>query len=871
MRLWTFTLLISIYFFYSQTSIAGGIRGTIKNTKGEVMPYTSILVKNTSIGTMANEDGKYEVTLKPGTYELQFQYLGYQVLNKSVEVGDEYVTVDVTMQEAVVQLNEVQVGSSDEDAAYTIMRKTISMARFHMLEVDSWSARTYVKGTFRVIDVPFLLKGALKKSNIQVGTTYVLESINEISFQQPDKVKEKAVSIRSNLPPGTQPAINFAQLNIYQPAFFGIILPLSPKAFNYYRFTYEGGFEENGKWVNRIKVTPKIKGQNVIEGSIYIVDQLWSIHSYRFKFTDENGINYNLQQIYNLTQDVWMPIQSEITVKANMFGAEGEARYVTSVRNYQLKINPKYHQQPVVVDEKIDKEKAAEVRKQKINTETALKQKELTRKQLRQLSREMEREDRKERKERGEDVTVMRDYSFNVDTLARKRPSSFWEDERQVPLTDTEIKGYKQADSLYKANEDKIKKDSIKSLPRFRFTHLIFGHTYNYGKQPENEWYPRTFSFDSPLLNLNNPDYFIWNNMGFFNTVEGTVLRTRMRYTERVNKDSRWSLEGNLRYSFERNHLNGGLTFSRGNQQQSFSVSAGHNIFQFNGNNPIPEGVNTVNTLLWERNYMKIYEKTFASVQWNKRFTEKVSFSTSIAFEHRDRLVNRTEYSWFDFKKRELTSNDPSNIELQDQTAFPDHNAWIWASSLTIRPFAKAGIYNGRRYLINNNSPVFTINNRSGFGDVHFNQLELSVGDEFRLLRGGFRYLVRGGLFYGPQKPNYLIDFKHFNGNRTRFQPEGFDFFRLLDYYNYSTTHNYLQAHASQQINRLLFTQFTSLRLYGIRENLFVNALLTTETNVYEVGYGFRGLLKILGAEIVTTFQNGRYVQTGFRLRLGFN
>jgi hypothetical protein len=871
MKVAIFTLFTFVFLICSHTSRAGGVRGTITNTKKDRMPFASIVVKGTGIGTMANEDGKYEISLKPGTYELQFQYLGYQVLTRTVEIKDDFITLDVVMEEAVVQLNEVKVGSDGEDPAYTIMRKTISMARFHSLEVDSWSARTYVKGSFRVVDVPFLLERPLKKNNIQVGTTYVLESINDLSFRQPDVVKEKAISIRSNLPPGTQPSINFAQLNIYQSNFVGIVLPLSPKAFAYYRFTYEGGFEERGQWINRIRVTPRTKGQNVVEGSIYIVDQLWSVHSYRFGFTDENGIKYNLQQIYTPVQEVWMPIQAEITVKANLFGAEGEARYVTSVRNYQLQINPKYHQKPVVVDEKIDKEKAAEIRKQAIDTETALKQKELTRKQLRKLSREMEKEDRRERKDRGEDVTVLRDYSFQVDTLARKKPSGFWDEERQVPLTDTEIKGYQQADSLYKANEEKIKKDSLKNLPKFRLMHLLFGHTYNYGKQTENEWYPRTLSFDTPLLNLNNPEYFINNTLGYYNTVEGVVLRTRARYTERMSKNLRWSLEGNLRYSFGRDRLNWGLAYNYGKNSHSVTLSAGRNIFQFNPSNPIPEGVNTTNTLLWERNYLKIYEKVYASVQWYRRFTEQVAVTTSFSFEHRTRLANITEKSWFNYEKRTFTSNDPQNIETNNQTVFPDHNAWIWQTQLTIRPFAKAGIYNGRRYIINNNSPIFTLSNRSGFGDVRFNHLEAGVSDEFRLLKGEFKYLVRGGTFYGPDKPQYLMDFKHFNGNQTRWQPEGFDFFRLLDYYNYSTTQNYLQGHARLQLNRLLLTQFTSLRLYGIKEYVFANALATTQTNVYEVGYGFGGFLKILGAEVVTTFQNGKYVQTGFRLKLGFN
>ncbi len=851
-----------ILFFLTGVSmvLAGGVQGTIRTAKGEPMPYASILVKNTSFGTMANADGQYEINLNTGSYEIQFQYVGYQTLVKVVEIGTAIITLDVTLAEEVVQLNEVKVGTGNEDPAYTIMRKSISMARFHMLEVDSWSARTYVKGTFQVLDIPFLLKGTLKKNNIEVGTTYVLESINEISFKQPNTIREKVVSIRSNLPPGTKPAINFAQLNLYRPNFLEVVSPLSPKAFAYYRFAYEGGFEDRGHWINRIRVIPRTRGQDTFEGTLYIVDNLWSIHSFHFSYIDENSINYQVQQIYSPVQDVWMPIQSEAKVSANLFGAKGEARYVTSARNYQLKVNPKYHQQPVVVDEKIDKEKAAAAKKQTIDPSLALQQKELTRKQLRKLVKNMEKEDRKDRKEKGEDVHVVRDYAFDIDTLARKKTASFWEEERQVPLTDIEVKGYKQADSLYKANGEKIKKDSIRNLPAFRVRHLIFGKTYLYGKETENEGYPTRLEFDSPIFHI--------NNLGFFNTVEGYVLRSRAKYTHRIEKDLRWSLEANARYSFARNHLNGGLTFYRGNLKNSFQVVALRNVFQFNAANPISEAVNTVYTLLREENYLKLYEKTAVGIQWYHRFIEPLTLTTAVSYEQRTHLTNYATRGWVDRESRAFSSNDPENQELNNQTAFPDHQVWLWTTAINFQPFAKAAIYNGRRYRVNNNSPILTLYNRSGFGDTRFNQLELRLSDRARLLKADFEYLVKGGTFYGPEKPQYLMDFKNFNGNQTIFQTGGLENFRLLEYYKYSTTQSYLEAHASWQPQRLLFTYFTPLRLYGIQENIFVNTLFSNQTQLYEVGYGFKGLVKLFGAEVVTTFQDGKYVQTGVRVRL---
>ncbi|MBC7893632.1 MAG: carboxypeptidase-like regulatory domain-containing protein [Sphingobacteriaceae bacterium] len=847
---------------HAQTS---GVRGAVKNSKGERLPFAAIQVKGTTIGTLANEEARYEISLPPGSYELQFQFLGHKTTLQRVEIKADFQTLDMTLEEVAFNLAEVKVGQGSEDPAYTIMRKAISMARFHQLEVDTWSARTYVKGTFRITDVPFLGKSLLKKANLAVGTTYVLESINELSFRQPNTVKEKVISVRSNLPPGAQPSINFARFSFYSPRFGDLISPLSPQAFSYYRFEYQGNYEEHGKTINKIRVRPRSRGQYVFDGTLNIVDGTWSLHSLAFAFVDENGFNYNIRQLMTPVQDVWMPVSSEVNVRISYLGAKGEGRYVTSVRNYQVKVNPKYHQVPDLVDEKVSKADAQALRGQKLDPKLGVAKKEVTRKQFKKMVRELEKEDIKELKKKGEDVAVVRDFSYEIDSLARIRPAEFWSGERQVPLTELEVSGYRQADSLYKANEAKIRRDSLKNTPKFRFPHLLTGHTYNYGKRTGLEWYPRTLTFESPLIGVTKLD--------FFNSVEGYLLKSKLEYFQRITRFSRWNVGVDARYSFARERLNGGFNAGYNNPQTSVALNAGRNVFQFNSANPISEGYNTLYSLLTEQNYLKLYEKSFLSLNLRHRLNDKFTLSAGASFEQRYRLQNNVTKGWRDVAEREFSSNDPYNLELSPNpldpvpgTIFPTHNATILVGALTYRPFAKAARYNGERFTINNNSPGFTLRNRSGFGGSRFNQLEFSVTDEAQVGKGTLRYLARAGTFYGVS-PRYLMDFKHFNGNQTFFQSEGLENFRLLDYYTYSTANRYAQAHADYAFRRFLLTQILALQLTGLKENVFVNSLFTKNTNLFEVGYGFSGILKTFGLEVVTTFQDGRYRQIGFRVR----
>ena len=70
------TLLFSIISFAQ-------IRGTVKDTDGNPLPFVNIYIENTYIGTTTNELGKYEInTTEKNNVPLIFQYLGYKRKSK---------------------------------------------------------------------------------------------------------------------------------------------------------------------------------------------------------------------------------------------------------------------------------------------------------------------------------------------------------------------------------------------------------------------------------------------------------------------------------------------------------------------------------------------------------------------------------------------------------------------------------------------------------------------------------------------------------------------------------------------------------------------------------------------------------------------
>ena len=853
---------------------AGGIKGTIKNTKGEQLSFASIIVKGSSRGTMANDDGAYELSLEKGTYTIIFQYLSHKTLEKNIEIGSDYVVFNPILEEQSVALNEVRFSAKAEDPAYTIMRKAISMARFKVLELDSYTARTYVKGTAKVNEVSGLVKMLAgkkieKETGLKIGQTYVIESINDINFKQPSNVKEKVVSARNNLPKQLQDQganfITVARTSFYSPKSFGdMISPLSPSALAYYKFKYEGDFNENGQLVNKIRVIPKAQGENVFSGVINIIEDSWYIHSLDLKFKDDNTSNA-IKIIYAPFKEVWLPVSYAFRSDFDAFGFNGFFNYVTNVRNYNVLVNEKYHQKPVVIDEKIDKAEAIALKGEKVNAKTSLKQKEITRKQLEKFLKSSEKEDKKERKSKGEDVALVRSYSIEVDTLFKKRTTDFWNVERQVPLTDYEIKGYAQADSITKANEGQYKKDSIKNLPIFKIPHLISGKTYNYGKRDDlYAFYPRSLTYTSPLSQIPLLD--------FVNTVDGYYLQAGIKYETRNKLISRTSIYSNFKYAIGRQALNlevGYFDFQI-NKNRSLEIKTGRGIQQYNSNNPISTTANAIYTMFVEQNFLKIFQKDFISFEYRKRFSPVFLGTLGLEYAQKKELRNLANFKpWIDVKDRDFTANPPTGIELID-SKFINPEVYTLDFELAFRPFAKKGEFNGREYSINSGNPNFRIKSTNGLlSDGNYSRLQASYEQIFDLEKiGDFHFLANYGGFL--KQPTYFSDFRHFNGNQTIIRSFSFNAFRNLDYYAHSTKGNYLEVFASNDFQNFLLTQITPLRIYGLKESIFANYLNVPNQNFnyVEVGYGISGIGKLLGLEVVGNFINGQYGSTVLRVKL---
>lgn len=831
---------------------AAKIKGIIRDQNKDPLSFASVVVKGQTLGTMANERGEFLLDVPANkTYELVFQFLGYKTVIKQVEVGTDDVFIEIQLQEQSILLGEIKVGKSKEDPAYAIMRKAIAKSKINDKQVDHYDADVYIKNTLLVNKVPGILKKKLEENHIKVGIPYVSESLTNIKFTQPNKRVTKVLAKRSSMDEmdlsGAYYLVNFYDL----PDDMNLISPLSPKAFAYYKFEYLGYFEDRGRVINKIKIIPRRYGPGVCKGTIFIIEDLWSIHSIDAETVNE-GFTIKMKQLYSPQQEVWVPVSQNIDFSGKVFGFDFHAKLQVHPKYKSLRINQKYVAEVKVLDK-------FEVPKNRAKKEINLQQEELTLKDLRKLSKQIEKTEKKE-------SPVVTIDSTSTDSLANKRSEEYWNTIRSIPLTIEETKSYKTGDSIRIVVK---REDSLKTEPKTKTTRnkhldrLFIGSSFKL----KDQW---KLQYTSPLLPFFGVNY---------DMVQGIFTEAKVNFTKTQNKNLNYAWNNQVRYSFGLKKLMGGSEFITKYKKNTFEIGASSLTRSFDREQTMPIWANSL-VNLFKINLIQMYLKEEAHVGYTYKNENRFTYSTQLEYSKRSFLDNLNKLP-LAIGGRTPTPNIPRNEEL-DTTYFPTHNAWVWSNSITFKPGAKYKLVNGKKRYAGSEWPSFILSYNKGMGEVDYDFTSLGIDHD---MASGpderFRFYLEGGSFLN-HKQVYLMDMRHVNTIKISGQEGYFRFFRMLNtrlpiqlspenYYKYSTQGSYIKLHAVNEFRRLLLSQIPIVRYSSLKEDLFINYLKTPALKNYvELGYGIDGIFRLLRIEVLTAIEQGHKPRWGWQIGVTF-
>ena len=433
------------------------------------------------------------------------------------------------------------------------MRKAIGMAPFHLNEVKMYKAEVYIKGGGKIDKIPKMLQRQMKveanETPIREGQYYFMESVNVITFNAPDKYIHQVISSRSNIPASeseTSP-MDYLEASFYQPVIAEIaISPLSPDAFSHYSFEFMGSTSQGDFVIDKIRVTPKRKSQQLFEGVIYIVEDLWAIHS--LELANENMAGrVNVRQVYMPVEEgIWLPVSHEFRFDLAIVGVKAGASYNSAVKYLDVE-RDRSLSPPSGYGLASSYTAATEIKTptQK-EIEKIFAKDELT---ARDMSRLAKLNEKNAARDDDKSLEIKEKTTYIIDKDSLRNDSVYWEKVRPIPLTAEEetslpLEGpdsgtlaardtSKLAINIGGGSEGKEKKPGIEAMKA-----VLTGKRW---QASENT----VIEFDG-LLSL---------KAASFNTVDGWVMGTGMTMSTKAGEKGRLSLSPSVKYAFGRERL----------------------------------------------------------------------------------------------------------------------------------------------------------------------------------------------------------------------------------------------------------------------------------------------------------------------------
>lgn len=813
--------IIFLLFVLSTTATLSQTKGVVKDAKGNPISWVNVVVENTYIGTTTNENGEFSITIPNDKNILVFQYIGYKTKKLSVQNKNEFITIILEDENYI--LNEVVINPKD-NPANEIIRNAIKSKKENTKNTSKFTSDFYSRGIIRLKDVPKKIMGqeigdfdgALDSTG--TGIIYLSETVSKISFQKPEKLKERIIASKVS---GNNNGFSYntaasTALDFYDNIIdfnVSMISPIADNAFNYYNYKFEGSFtNENNIQINKIKVVPKRDKEPVFEGYIYIVEDSWAIQSvdldilgYRMRQEFLEKLNVKQSFSYNFNQKVWAKNSQSFDFKAKFFKIQFSGRFNYVYSNYDFK-------------ESFEK---------KTFTNEVL--------------------------------------SFEED--ANKKTNDFWNNYRPIPLTEEESKDYVKKDSIQTLRKSQKYLDSIDAKKnKFKLFDLLTGYTY---RNSFKEW---SLSYKGLANNIS------------FNTVQGYSLTTGFNYSKRNEEKNLYQYIGtdiNYGTSDERLRVTAFYNQRFNNKNwATLNIEGGNKVEQFNPSNPISPLVNTVSTLFFKDNYMKLYEKNFIRSAYQQELINGLFFAGSIEYAERKPVFNTTDYSVIS-NDDPYTSNNPIDETDNINAGIERHN--LIKANVNLR-FSFGQKYlnrpDGKFNYRNDNYPYLVLGFEKGFGGseerYNFDHISGRIYYDFTAAnKGEFAINIKGGKFFNAENISF-VDFKHFNGNLTRVNDGNryLNVFNLMPYYTNSTNDSYLETHLEHDFKGFitnsvpLLNKLKSSLILGFHQLNIPNKKPYQEFTIGLDNLGF-GKYRFLRLDYVRAYQGG-FVTDGVLFGLKF-
>jgi hypothetical protein len=801
-------LLIIIVVLFPKLLFSAALSGKVMDTKGQIIPFASIKIDKLNIGINSNIKGKYLIQLPKGTYNIICTSIGYKTFEKTLMIDKDNIELNIILEEQTYELKEVIVQNKSEDPAYQIIREAIKKREENAKQLDNYSCQAYIKGQIDLNNLPKKIMG--DTLDFEDGDTSKSKSIflsETVANYAISKPKEK-IEVLSTKVSGNSNGYGLGDASII--SFYKNIINLGdgigPRGFI-------SPIADNALQFYKFKYLGTFYENGKEVNRIKVVPK----RKQEPLFTGYINIIEGSWEIYNLKLDLikeqQLQILDTISFSQVYFPVNGNWMVKEQIMIFKAKIFgigiignflKVYNQYKT-------------------------------------------------------DLHFEKKYFNNVVIKyldsSNKKSLIYWDSIRPTQLLEKEKKDYFKKDSLEKLRLNPAYLDSldiVRNKPNWKKI-LLTGYTYEIQKKKSY------FSIDPMLSSLPI----------IYNSVEGGVANFDIHYTKVLKEHSSININPQIRYGYGDKKFYGSLSTNyqfNTKKTSTLGLLVGNNIFQFNNNNPIGELNNTLSTLSWGHNYMKVYQASILKLNYSEEIGNGFKTSISINYQNRNPLNNIID----SIAGKALTPNFPTDIT---STNISKHKSLFYILNLQWTPFSQYMELPDRIIRLSSKYPTFNLTLTKSANElfnekIDFTKWRLSVANNYGLKIYGRLYanIAVGGFINANNVTP--IDYQHYLGDETVLASKHLEGFQLMPYYKFSNTSSfYTESHLEYHLNGFISNKIPLFKKLNWFFIVGANTLnVNNKLSYYESFISLEKVFKIIRIDFVKAYTHNEVNRTGIRI-----
>ena len=382
-------LLLALFFLFSTLYLVAQtkVSGYVVDDKDEPVAFASVLFKNSTTGTITNENGRFYLESDETWNTLSISFIGYETVQLELFKKVNY-DIKIVLNEIIESLDEVVIitgkQSKKNNPAIDILRKIWERKRKNGLnQFNQYQFDKYEKVEFDLNTIDSaLIKSKLFRgmefifsevdtSNV-TGKTYLPIFLNEaVSKVYGDNtINKRKEELKGNKNSGfseNQTIIDFVEdlysdYDVYDNylKFFdkSFVSPLSRTGINTYNYVLSDSSYIDNKWCYNIIYYPRRKNELTFKGDFWVADSTFAVKEINLQASKSANINWvkeiYIEQEFEVLNDSVFLIKRDYFMSDFAFNKKEKSRGVYGKRttlydNYKfdIKKDPKFYDEEV--------------------------------------------------------------------------------------------------------------------------------------------------------------------------------------------------------------------------------------------------------------------------------------------------------------------------------------------------------------------------------------------------------------------------------------------------------------------------------------------------------------------------------------------